>query len=67
LVDITAYQRLASADATNAVRVAEETVGEFFRLQKTGAVEVLKQIQYWTCRAPSQIELAEARRQDAAT
>jgi hypothetical protein len=67
LVDITAYQSLGSPDAANAVRVAEEIVGEFFCLQKAGAVEVLKQIHYWTCRVPSQIELAEARRQDAAT
>ena len=67
LVDITAYQRLASSDAANAVRVAEEVVGEFFRLQKAGAVEVLKQIHYWTRRVPSEIELEEARRQDAAT
>jgi hypothetical protein len=67
LVDITAYQSLGSPDAANAVRVAEEIVGEFFFLQKAGAVEVLKQIHYWTCRVPSQIELAEATRQDAAT
>lgn len=67
LVDITAYESLGPLDAVNAVRVAEEIVGEFFRLQKAGAVEVLKQIHYWTCRVPSQGELAEARRQDAAT
>lgn len=67
LVDITAYQSLGSPDAANAVRVAEEIVGEFFCLQNAGAVEVLKQIHYWTCGVPSQIELTEARRQDAAT
>jgi hypothetical protein len=67
LVDITAYENLGPLDAVNAVRVAEEIVGEFFRLQKAGAVEVLKQIHYWTCRVPSQGELAEASRQDAAT
>lgn len=67
LVDITTYQRLGPPDADNAVRVAEEIVGEFFRLQKAGAVEVLKQIHYWTCRVPSQIDLAQAKRQDAAT
>ena len=67
LVDITAYERLGSPDAVNALRVAEEIVGEFFRLQKVGAVEVLKQVHYWTCRVPNQIELEEARRQDAAT
>jgi hypothetical protein len=67
LVDITAYQSLGRLDAVNAVRVAEEIVGEFFRLQKAGAVEVLKQIHYWTRRVPSQADLAEAGRQDASS
>ncbi len=67
LVDITAYHSLGPPDAANALHVAEEIVGEFFRLQKMGAVEVLKQVHYWACRVPSQVELAEARRQDAAT
>ena len=66
LVDITAYQSLGAPDAANALHVAEEIVGEFFRLQKVGAVDVLKQVHYWTCRVPSQIELEAARRQDAA-
>jgi hypothetical protein len=66
LVDITTYQRLSASDAVNAVRVAEEIVGEFFRLQKLSAEAVLKQMHYWTMRVPSQTELAEARRQDAA-
>lgn len=66
LVDITAYESLGAPDAANAIRVAEEIVGEFFRLQKAGAVDVLKQLHYWTCRVPSQIELEAARRQDAA-
>lgn len=66
LVDITAYQSLGPPDAANAVRVAEEIVAEFFRLQGMGAVEVLKQIHYWAGRVPSRTEVDEARRQDAA-
>jgi hypothetical protein len=67
LVDITAYQALGPHDAANAASVSEEIVGEFFRLQKANAVEVLKQLQYWTGKVPSQQELADAIQRDGAT
>lgn len=67
LVDITAYQALRAVDAANALYISEEIVCEFFRLQKASSVEVLKHRHYWTGRVPTPHELAEARRQDAAT
>jgi hypothetical protein len=63
LVDITAYQSLKATDAVNAVRIAEEIVGEFFRLQDASGEDVLRHMHYWTMRVPSPTELAEARRQ----
>lgn len=67
LVDITAYENLGATDAANALRVAEDIVGEFFRLQKHDTVTVLKELHFWTGRVPGPAELAEARRQDSAT
>jgi hypothetical protein len=62
LVDITAYTSLGPEDADNALRVSEDILREFFRLQGLDAVDGLKQIHYWTARVPSSAELADANR-----